>query len=173
MKPNNRLRSNANSISSLQSVNSNSCSNCSKEYPANYEARYCPYCGAARPETLTPANSQSAANSPSASQKGMVDPIKINWWIIFGALFAPPLLTLLVAYLGRGVERGDPFSPGIGFFGGALGGIAFGVMLALRICRTTVNRWLLGILFAVIFAIVCITLSCFGCLAGGFNLRFG
>lgn len=160
--PNNRLRSNANSLSSLQSVNSNSCPHCNKEYPANYEARYCPYCGAARPETVTPAGGPGSSSTIHASND--VQPIKISWLIIFGALLAPPLLTALVAFLAKG-HTNESLSPLIGFFGGGLGGVAFGIMLALRISRTSAARVLLGILFAVLFAIVCITLCCFGCLA--------
>ena len=148
------------------------CPNCHKEYSENQNGRYCPNCGIARAETVTPANVQTTSTLPLRSREGDVAPVKINWMIIFGALLVPPLLTLLTAFLTKG-QAHDQISPSIGFFGGGLGGIACGIMLALRVSKTVATRWLLGIAFAVIFAIVGVTLGCFGCLAGGYDVRFG
>lgn len=146
------------------------CRHCEKDLPENYNGRYCPNCGAVLPEVLIPVT--GVMNVPKPTPSVAEEPpsrYKINWWIFFAALLAPPLLTLLVAFLGSG-NSNEQVSPMIAFFGGAAGGIASGIMLALRLGRTTGTRILLGILFSAGFAIVCVTLSCFGCLAGGYRL---
>ncbi len=97
-------------------------------------------------------------------------PIKINWWIFFGVFLAPPLLTMLVAFLGK-EQPNEQLSPVVAFFGGAVGGIASGVILALRLGKTTGARVLLGLLFSAVLAVVCITAISFGCLAVGYRFN--
>jgi hypothetical protein len=135
------------------------CQHCQKTLPEKYGATYCPYCGGdVQPE-------ESDVTEPSLA------PIKISWWITFGALLAPPLLTLITAFLLHG-HGNEELSAVISMMGGTAGGIAFGIILALRLGRSVGTRIGLGILFSTIFAVVCITLSCFGCLIGGYQLRF-
>jgi hypothetical protein len=96
-------------------------------------------------------------------------PVKISWLMFFGVLLAPPLLTLLVAYVTRG-QSNQPISPLIALFGGAAAGIGCGIMLALRLGKTLAARVVVGILFSVVFAVVCIMLSFGGCMIGGYEL---
>jgi hypothetical protein len=135
------------------------CPHCQQALPEKYNASYCPHCGGAVQPT-EPAIVETA-----------LKPVKIKWWVFLAVLLGPPLLTLLVAFLGKGT-RDDEISPIIGLVGGGAGGIAFGIMLALRLGRTATSRVLLGMVFSVVFAVVGITMSCFGCLAGGYQLSF-
>jgi hypothetical protein len=146
-------------------VNPNVCPHCQKEIPDNFNGRYCPHCGAARPETIAPKTSTPTIPVVELTLK----PFKINWWIFFAIFLAPPLLTLLAALLTREHAGGDT-PPFVAVVGGVSSGIVCGVMLALRVGKTTETRVLLGILFCVVLAVVCVTLSCFGCLAGGYQL---
>jgi hypothetical protein len=135
------------------------CPHCQQPLPEKYGASYCPHCGGAvQPQDLLVAIPQ-------------LRPIKINYFLIFGALLFPPLLTMLVAFLGSG-HSNEQASPAIAFFGGAAGGIASGIMLALRLGRTTGTRVLLGILFSAVFVVVCVMLSFFGCMIGGYQFTF-
>jgi hypothetical protein len=148
-------------------VNSNVCPHCQKEIPSTFNGRYCPHCGVARPETIAP--KASTSTTPVVEQA--LKPFKINWWIFFAVLLAPPLLTLLAAF-STNEHAGADAPPFVAMVGGISSGIVCGIMLALRLGKTTDTRVLLGILFCVILAVVCVTLSCFGCLAGGYKLYF-
>lgn len=134
------------------------CPHCQQALPENYTASYCPHCGGAVPPPV------------STYVEKRLEPVKISWFIIFGALLAPPLLTLLTALLCRG-RSNEGVSPTVGLLGGGAGGIAFGIMLALRLGKTTSARVGMAIVFSVIFMVVCIMLSCFGCLVGGYQMR--
>lgn len=104
-------------------------------------------------------------NNPS------IAPVKIRWSVFFLVLLAPALLTIIASFLGRNHEN-EPVSAIIAFFGGIAAGITCGVMLAMRIGRTVSGRIGFGLLFACIFVVVCVTLNFFGCMAGGYQLRF-
>ena len=135
------------------------CSHCQKELPENYAASFCPHCGGAvqQPDPVTP-------DTPP------LVPTKINWWIFFGVLLAPPLLTLITAFLDK--ERSNQeLSPFIAFFGGAAAGIACGIMLALRIGKNVAARVALAIVFSIVLAVLCIMLSLGGCMAGGYYFQ--
>ncbi|HWD93217.1 MAG TPA: hypothetical protein VG938_12810 [Verrucomicrobiae bacterium] len=93
----------------------------------------------------------------------------MKWGIFFAVFLAPPLLTSIVAFVGQ-EEPNEQLSPLVAVFGGAVGGVVCGIMLALRLGKTSGARVLLGLLFSAVFAVVCITLSCFGCLAVGYRL---
>jgi hypothetical protein len=137
------------------------CPHCHKVLPENYAASYCPHCGGAV---------QMAEPAFYSSGTPAVAPIKISWLIFFGVLLAPLLLTILVVLL-SGPHTNEQFSPIIAFFGGAGAGIVCGVMLALRLGKSMGARVGLGVLFACIFAVLGIMLSCFGCLAAGYTLN--
>lgn len=79
------------------------------------------------------------------------------------------MLTSLSAFAGS--KSGD-LAPETAFVGGLLGGIAAGVILGYHIGRTSAARVGFSILFAPIFAVVCVTMSAFGCLATGYKLQF-
>lgn len=132
------------------------CPHCQKASPENYTASYCPHCGGA----LQPGGVADA-----------LPPVKTSWLIFFAVLLAPPLLTTLAAFLAGGEIAGDA-TVAIGSIGGAAGGIACGIMLALRLGKTVGARIVLGILLSCVFAVACITLSCLGCLFGGYEMRF-
>jgi hypothetical protein len=133
------------------------CPHCQKVLPENSSGKNCPHCG--------------KSLQPEVATASSLAPVRIKWLIFFGVLLAPPLITMFAAFLGKGQEN-EQASPVIAVFGGAGCGIACGIMLALRLGRTSGARVLLGLLFSVIFAVVCITLSCFGCLAVGYQLSF-
>ncbi len=133
------------------------CPHCQKELPVNYAAAWCPFCGRDLPA------------SGVDSVQHLSPPVKTNWVLFFSVLLAPVLLTILVVLLGA--KKGNA-SPGIAFFGGGVAGIVCGVMLGRQLGKTKPLRIILGILFAFIMIVVCIGMSCFGCLASGFQLHF-
>jgi hypothetical protein len=85
-------------------------------------------------------------------------------------MFAPLLLTILAVLLGA---KRDNVSPMIALIGGGIAGIVCGVMLGLQGGDTTTSRVFISILMALVMAVVCIGLSCFGCMTAGFQLHFG
>ena len=90
---------------------------------------------------------------------------KINWLVFFAVLLAPPVVTLLAAMIDfEGLAVGTPF------VGGAIAGIACGIMLAFRVGRTRAVRVLLSFVFTAVFAVLSFALSFAGCMTGGFNM---
>jgi hypothetical protein len=136
------------------------CPHCQKVLPEKYNATYCPFCGLG----ITFEEKVSVIKQPS------IRPIPIRWPVFFGVLLAPPLLTLLTSFLVKGQDN-QPISPGIAFFGGIAAGIACGIMLGLHVGKTAPARLGFGLLFSGIFAVVCVALSFFGCMAGGYEFR--
>src|SRR5438045_9761240 len=118
------------------------CPHCQKALPENYSASFCPHCGGEvqQPNPVTP-------DTPPLA------PFKLNWWIFFSALLAPTLLTLLSAGLFK-AQANEQVSPMIGLFGGASAGIAFGVMVSLRIGKLVAARAVLRHLVYLIHAAV-------------------
>lgn len=106
------------------------------------------------PETVTPL-------SP--------EPRRINWLVFLIVLLAPAILSCLAGALG---SRNGNVAPVIALFGGGIAGIICRVMLGRRLGKAPGTRLWLGILFAIILAVVCIGMSCFGCMAGGYQLDF-
>ncbi len=133
------------------------CLNCQKELPANYAAARCPFCG------------HDLAVSGSDSIQPPLPPVKTHWLIFFSVLLAPVLLTILTVLLGA-KNGGAP--AGIATIGGGVAGIICGAMLGRQVGSTRPLRIILGTVFAGILMVVCIGMSCFGCLASGFQLRF-
>ena len=84
------------------------------------------------------------------------------------ALLAPALLTALAVSLGA--KDGDT-APNIAMFGGTAGGIVCGIILGRSVGKTTPIRVLSSIIFVPIMSVVCIGLSCFGCMVSGFQLN--
>jgi hypothetical protein len=124
------------------------------------------------PEVLIPATGVMNVPKPTPPiAEQAPKPFKIKWWIFFAALLAPPLLTLMAAYLNKG-QANEGVSPVIGIVGGAAGGIICGVLLALRMQKTIAARVVLAVLLSAVLGIVCIMLSFFGCMVGGYVLKF-
>jgi hypothetical protein len=147
-------------------VNPIACPHCHKDYPEKYEGRYCPHCGAARPDVLgTP-----QPNVPSVGKKSP-SPTRIKLPIFFAVLLAPALLTLLFAYINR-AQGNEGISPGLAVGGGVGAGIACGIMLALRMGKSVGAKIALSVLLSVLFVFVCVMLSFFGCMIGGYQLSF-
>lgn len=133
------------------------CPHCQNELPERDAAAWCPFCGRDMPPSETDL------------VQPQLPPVKTNWLIFFFVLLAPVVFTILAVLLGA--NSGNA-SPGIAFFGGGTAGIVCGVMLGRQLGKTGPTRVILGILFAFIMMVVCIGMSCFGCLASGFQLNF-
>ena len=95
---------------------------------------------------------------------------KMNWLLFLIVLLAPAIASCLA---GAVDSRNGNVAPVIALFGGSIAGIICGAMLGRRLGKATDTRLWLGILFALIMAVVCIGMSCFGCMAGGYQMRFG
>jgi len=83
-------------------------------------------------------------------------------------LLAPALLTALSVLL---FAREGDTAPVIAVFGGGLAGIISGIMLGRHFGKTLPVRIVLSILFALILGVVCITMSCCGCMASGYQFN--
>jgi hypothetical protein len=64
-------------------------------------------------------------------------------------------------------------SPCIGLIGGAIGGVVCGAMLGIQGGRNLPTRIVLSLFASAIMVFICITLCCFGCGIGGYQMRFG
>ena len=96
-------------------------------------------------------------------------PARFNWLIFLAVLLAPALLTVLTVLLGA--KSGDT-APTVAFFGGGAAGIVCGIMLGRRLGKTTQVKIVLSLVFALVMAVVCIGMSCGGCLASEYQLNF-
>jgi len=92
----------------------------------------------------------------------------LNWLVFLAVLLAPPLLAALSVLLFD--KKGD-LAPTVAMLGGGLAGIITGAMLGRRIGSSSSTRIALGILFAFIMAVVCIGMSCLGCVVSGYELN--
>jgi hypothetical protein len=137
------------------------CPHCQKELPQDYGAVDCPFCGRnPSPEII---HGASHAAKPLA-------PIKFHAVAFFLTLLAPPILTMLTAWLVH--QQNESYSVAIGFFGGGAAGIACGIMLGLRLGKTLPTRIVLSLLLMAVMAVVCILLCFVGCNFGGYQMRF-
>jgi hypothetical protein len=93
---------------------------------------------------------------------------RFKWWWFVAVLLSPVLLTALSVWLFA--QKGDA-APSIAMLGGGLAGIIAGTMVGRRIGETTSGRIVLSIVFALILGVVCVTMSCIGCMASGYNLN--
>jgi hypothetical protein len=139
-------------------INMMNCPHCQKPLPADWVSEWCPMCG----RDLSPTDAVPPQNKPPA--------VRVNWLVFFSILLAPALLSVLVVLLGA---RQGNLAPWIAFFGGILAGIVCGAMLGFSLGRTRAARILLGLLLSIVMVVVCVGMSCFGCMAGGFQLHFG
>src|SRR6186997_2054235 len=84
-----------------------------------------------------------------------------KWWLFVAVLLSPVFLTALSVWLFA--KDGDT-APSIAMLGGGLAGIISGTMLGRHLGKTPPVRIVLSILFALVLGVVCITMSCFGCM---------
>ena len=93
---------------------------------------------------------------------------RFKWLLFVAVLLSPVLLTALSVWLVS--DKGDT-APSIAVLGGGPAGIISGTMLGRHLGKTPQVKIALSILFAAILGVVCITMSCFGCMASGYNLN--
>jgi len=92
---------------------------------------------------------------------------KLNWLVLLAQLFIPTIATVIVVQF-HGVDA----APFMAFFGGIGSGLVAGIMLGLRIGRTTGTRVALSCVFTVVLGAACVGMNCFSCLASGYKLDF-
>jgi len=92
---------------------------------------------------------------------------KLNWLVLLAQLFIPTIATIIAVQMHWG--DGAAF---IALFGGIGSGLIAGIMLGLRIGRTTGTRVTWCCVFTVVIGAACIGMNCFGCLASGYKLDF-
>jgi hypothetical protein len=93
---------------------------------------------------------------------------RFKGWLFVSVLLSPVLLTALSVWL---IDKKGDTAPSFAVLGGGLAGIISGTMLGRHLGKTTPVRIGLSILFALILGVVCITMSCFGCMVSGYNLN--
>ena len=145
-------------IVAAERVNPIICTHCQQVLPEKYGASFCMHCGG----EIQPQEPVREARP--------VAPFKLKWWGFLAVLLAPPFVTSLAAFLGKG-QVNEQASPVIAVFSGIVCGIACGIMLGLRVGKSIEARIAFGILFSVLFAVVCVVLSFFGCVVGGYQLK--
>jgi hypothetical protein len=136
------------------------CPHCNQPVPENNIARECSSCGRELP--------LAAAESP-----GQLPPVKIKWLWFWIALMAPPVLTLASAYFmrvaGPGSASNESLSPAIALLGGGAGGLTCGILLGLRLGKTSAARAGIAVLLAGVMIVVSVMLCFFGCSLGGYH----
>jgi len=95
-------------------------------------------------------------------------PARLNAAVFSLLVFIPPVLTLLSARLAPAPNGEFPVM--IGFIGGGVAGIACGIMLGFRIGKNPPARLALSVAFAAVMVVVCVSLCCFGCTIGGYQI---
>src|SRR5260221_2351742 len=98
-------------------------------------------------------------------EKRLTSGQRLNWPLFLGVLLAPVVLTILAASLIPN-DYSIAVASLVGFVGGGISGVLCGRTLGKRLGKTERQQTALGILFAGVFAVVCIGMCCFGCLSG-------
>lgn len=115
-------------------------------------------------------NPESSNRPPlSAEIKDSIAPTAgFNWLLFLGVLISPAVLTFLVALFGK---KTDEVAVLIGLFCGIAAGILCGIMLGRRVGKTLGVKILLSAVFVIVLITACISMSCCGCLLGGYQLN--
>jgi hypothetical protein len=124
----------------------------------------CAWCMAAQAPLNIMNPPELPVDGPSASPDS--ERRRLNAWAFVAVVLAPTLLTVLAVSVGD--KKGD-LPPTIAMLGGGLAGIIAGVMLGRRLGTTVRARIGLSILFSLVMVVVCIGMSCFGCVASGYG----
>ena len=93
----------------------------------------------------------------------------MHWLIFFAVLLAPVIGSCIAGALD---SRNGGIAPGIAMIGGGIAGIVSGTMLGCRIGRTTPVKVILSVVFSGAMVAVCVGMSCFGCMVGGYQMSF-
>jgi uncharacterized protein YacL len=91
----------------------------------------------------------------------------INGFLVAGLILGPALLSLVAA-----MAKLESLAASIPVVGGILGGIICGVLFGGRMGKSVGVKVALGFLFAIIFFVLTLGLGFFGCMLGGYSLRF-
>jgi hypothetical protein len=132
------------------------CPTCQQELSTERSRPDCPHCGEA-----------IAIQPPSTPEVAAQAPLKLNWPVFFAILFAPVVLTIVAVQV---MPASNDASPAVAVIFGAVSGILCGFKLGRRFGKSPESRIGLGILFSLIMVVVCVGMSCFGCLASGYHL---
>jgi len=107
----------------------------------------------------------SAEPPPQASRAAQ----NTNWLIFWIALLAPAIGSCIGGALD---SRNGSVAPLITLVGGGVAGIICGSMLGRRLGKIQGAKFVLGIILALVMIVVCVGMSCFGCLVTGCQMRF-
>jgi hypothetical protein len=133
------------------------CPTCQQELPTGHSGPDCPRCGAA---IQSPPTLDVVVQAPG---------LKLNLLVFYMILFAPVLLTIVAVQL---MPKSSDTAPVVAFIFGTASGVLCGILLGRRFGKSLESRIGLGILFSLIMVVVCVGMSCFGCLASGYQLDF-
>jgi len=107
-----------------------------------------------------------AVSTPPPVPAPTQSPRRLNWIAFLALLLGPAVLTSVAAF----ADHNSDAAPAFALIGGALGGIGCGVLLGRRLGQSLSRRVVLGLVFSALCTVACITISTFGCLAGGYQL---
>jgi hypothetical protein len=93
---------------------------------------------------------------------------RFAWGIFLIALLGPPALAALTS----SIENEGETAAWVSLFAGVFGGVTAAVLLGFRIGKDSPMKVIASILLCLFFIPVIVTMSCFGCLAGGYVLSF-
>lgn len=96
-------------------------------------------------------------------------PPYFNWLLFLAVMLSPVVLTMLTVRLG---DKSGDAAPAVAFFGGGAAGIVCGILLGRRLGKTMPLKVLLSLVFTFVMAVVCIGMSCGGCLVSEYQLNF-
>jgi hypothetical protein len=115
------------------------------------------------PPIMNPTDPPEIPGPPQAGRP------RFKGWLFVAVLLSPVLLTSLSVLL---IDKKGDTALAIAVLGGGLAGIIAGTMLGRHFGKTPPVKIGLSILFAAILGVVCISMSCFGCLVSGYHLDF-
>lgn len=116
---------------------------------------------------MNPESSEIPPPSDAASQP-VTPAASFNWLLFIAVMVSPVVLTSSLVVL---VSTKGDLAPVTGFFGGIAAGIICGIMLGKRLGKTPGIKILLSLIFVAVMAVVCVAMTCCGCLASGYQLN--
>jgi hypothetical protein len=138
------------------------CPHCQNVLPENYSASYCPKCG----NQITPV---VVVPDPAGSGPAPLTPFKVNWLLFWIVFLSPAILTCLTVFFGA---RTGETAPGVAMAGSVISAAICGALLGCYFGRTSEGRFGLGVMFTAVLGVAILGLSCFGCLALGYIVKF-
>jgi hypothetical protein len=91
---------------------------------------------------------------------------RFRWLLFLAVMLSPVVLTVLTVLLGA---RSGETAPMIAVFGGGAAGIICGILLGRWLGKTMPAKIIISLLFALTMVVVCIGMSCGGCLASNYD----